>query len=51
MQNGLEELWSLIVKENVTDITALNEQFSREHSWVDVYMYFPTDEEIELEVG
>jgi len=44
MEPGLEELWTMVVKENVKTITSLNEEFSIQRKWLDdVYMYFADD--------
>lgn len=50
MKKGLLELWSMIVKENVTVITSFNESFDRNGSWFEVYKYFPEDSESKFDI-
>lgn len=50
MRKGLLELWSMIVKENVTIITSFNESFDRNGSWFEVFKYFPEDSESKFDI-
>lgn len=53
MDRGLEEFWNMVVDQNVTIITSLNEKFGkgRGKSWMDVYQYFPDEKECRIPVG
>ena len=52
MHNGFEELWNMVVQQNVKTITSLNEKFQQDKEQIDnVYMYFPDDMESKFQVG
>lgn len=51
MRNGLLELWTMVVQENIKIITSFNETFLSEGKWFGVYKYFPADDVKELQVG
>lgn len=52
MDDGCEEFWNMIVKQNVAYVTSLNEEFSRTNRiWSAVFRYFPDETDGTLKVG
>ena len=47
MEEGIQEFWNMVVKENITIITSLNEEFGRgqDKIWSAVYQYFPDEKD------